>query len=140
MSDDPRALLKRFYDAESAYLDGGEDFAAMTQTLHENCVMLQPDALPYAGTWIGHDGYHRWLDAFSQAWKTLRVTDAHVHLADAHTVFSRSTVVATARATAADITYPLLQMILIRDERIARIEPFYWDTHAVRDILTTGDR
>ena len=136
--NDPRELLGRFYEAETAYLTGRGDFSAMAQTLHEDCVMVQPESLPYAGEWTGHDGYRSWMDAFAQVWESLSVTDAQIYIGDDQTLFSRSTVNATAKATGAAVTYPLLQMITIQDERIARIEPFYWDTQTVLHVLEGG--
>lgn len=132
---DPRAVLERFYGAETVYLQDGGDFGPMDPTLDPHCVMVQPESLPYAGEWRGHDGYRRWMDAFGEAWTSLSVTDPQIFVAGASTVFSRSTVVAKARATGTDITYPLLQMITIREDRIARIEPFYCDTHATLAVL-----
>lgn len=138
--DDPRAILTRFYEAESAYLAVDEgDFAPMADTLHPECVMVQPESLPYAGEWRGHEGYHRWMLAFGRAWASLSVEDSSVYVADGETVISRSIVVATARLTGQEIKYPLLQIITIREGRILRIEPFHWDTHQVLAALAGAD-
>lgn len=138
--DGPVALLARFYEAESGYLADQGDFGPMAETLDRECVMVQPDSLPYGGQWQGHQGYQDWLQAFGQAWASLSVQGSHIYAAEADTVFSRSTVVGTARATGREITYPLLQMITIRDGRILRIEPFYWDTHQVLVAFGDADR
>ena len=133
---DPAELLARFYDAETNLLSGHGDFSAMAQTLHEDCVIVQPESLPYAGEWTGHDGYRRWMEAFSKAWTTLSVHDPRIYAAGEQTLFARSTVIATARTTGSEMPYPLLQMIWISADRIARIEPFYWDTHVVLKALS----
>ena len=75
----------------------------------------------------------------SEAWETLSVDDSHVYLADEQTLFSRSTVNATAKTTGTAVTYPLLQMITIRANRIARIEPFYWDTAAILQAFSKAE-
>ena len=132
--DASEAILARFYAAESAYLeaeDDQRDFSSMAATLHPDCLMVQPDSLPYAGEWRGHEGYKAWMNAFSDAWGSLSVNDSRIYVAEADTVFSRSTVVGIVRATGQQIRYPLLQMITVRDGRILRIEPFYWDTHHI---------
>lgn len=49
-----------------------------------------------------------------------------------------STVVATAGASGADISHPLLQVVTLSEDRIARIEPFSWDTHSVLQTLSKG--
>ena len=38
-------------------LSGRGDLSAMAQTLHEDCVIVQPESLPYAGERTGHSGY-----------------------------------------------------------------------------------
>ena len=131
MPPDPIDILRRFYAAESVYLSAGGrgDFSPMADTLAKDCVMLQPDSLPYRGCWRGHDGYRRWMDAFAEAWSSLDVREPHMNPCGEDLVFVRSTVHATARGSGHELTWPLLQMIQLRRGLIARIEPFYWDTH-----------
>ncbi len=52
------ANLERFYAAESAYLLAAEpDFSPVAATLDPECVIYQPDSLPYGGAWRGHAGF-----------------------------------------------------------------------------------
>lgn len=49
--------LKRFYEAETAYLLSTEpDFAQVAATLDPECAIHQPASLPYGGVWRGHVG------------------------------------------------------------------------------------
>lgn len=50
------------------------------------------------------------------------------HHVSGDTVFSRSTLVATARASGISMSFPMLQDIRIRDGKISEFRPFYWDT------------
>ncbi|OKH79606.1 hypothetical protein EB73_35560 [Mycobacterium sp. SWH-M3] len=130
------AVLHRFYEAETEYLEAEpKDFAVIASTLHPDCIMHQPNSLPYAGQWHGHEGFERWMAAFSEAWSSLTVTDPQFFPSGSDVVFVRSTVHATARANGTKLTWPLLQMISVRDGLILEIQPFYWDTAAVASAL-----
>ena len=133
------AALQRFYDAESAYLEGqAKDFAPVAATLHPDCVISQPDSLPYAGQWRGHGGFHRWMDAFRDVFASLRVTDPVFYPSDAGIVFVRSTVNAIARTSGAELSWPLVQMVTIDDGLVREIQPFYWDTAKLLDELRSS--
>lgn len=132
------AVLHRFYEAETTYLESeSKDFAVIGETLHPDCVMHQPGSLPYAGQWRGHDGFERWMAAFSEVWSSLTVAEPMFFPSGPDVVFVRSTVKATARANGARSTWPLLQMITVKDGLILEIQPFYWDTAAVVATLQT---
>lgn len=123
-----RQILLRFYEAETKYLSPeGGDFAVIAELLHQEVVMHQAPSLPYAGEWKGHDGFRLWMDAFSKAWSALAVENPKLHVSG-DTVFSRSTLVATARASGISVSFPMLQEIRIRDGKISEFRPFYWDT------------
>ncbi|MGV9797870.1 nuclear transport factor 2 family protein [Mycobacterium sp. NPDC003449] len=129
-------VLHRFYAAETTYLESEpKDFSIIAAVLHPDCVMHQPDSLPYGGRWQGHDGFERWMTAFGAAWSTLVVTDPTFYVSGTDVVFVRSTVHATARANGAALSWPLLQMITVKDGLILEMQPFYWDTAAIIEPL-----
>ncbi|AWT51484.1 nuclear transport factor 2 family protein [Mycolicibacterium smegmatis] len=131
-------VLHRFYAAEAAYMESEpKDFAVVAATLHPDCVMHQPEALPYAGQWHGYQGFERWMAAFSEVWSSLTVTAPQFYSAGPDVVFVRSTVHATARANRAQLSWPLLQMITIKDGLILEIQPFYWDTALLAQSLSS---
>ncbi len=132
MSEDSIVVLKRFYEAEEIYLSPeGGDFGVVAETLDPECAMIQPDSLPYGGEWRGHEGFERWMIAFGEQWAALSVTEPQFFPHGDDLVFVRSRVLARAKATGAEIEWPLLQMIKVRDGRILEIRPFYWDTALV---------
>lgn len=132
MNNSAIEVLHRFYEAETAYLESDpKDFTVVAATLHPDCVMHQPDSLPYAGQWRGHEGFEQWMAAFSEVWSSLTVTAPQFFPSGSDTVFVRSTVRATARVNGAELSWPLLQMITVKDGLILEIQPFYWDTALV---------
>ena len=120
--------LQDFYNAEDAYIKaGGGDFSAIAKTLDPNCVVKQPVSLPYGGVWTGHAGVEAWMKEFSQQWSVLEVKDSQTFV-QGEFIFSRSNVHAVARATGAEVGWPLLQMFEFRGPNILELQPFYWDT------------
>ena len=132
-----QAALERFYAAEEAYLAAETpDFASIAATLHPDCLIRQPAALPYGGEWRGHAGFEAWMRSFRTTWSALSVHDPRVFLTEDETViFSRSHVHATARATGQRTDWPLLQQIEVRDGLILTLQPFHWDTAAILSAL-----
>lgn len=109
MSEDSMDVLRRFYEAEEVYLSPeGGDFSVIAETLDPECAMIQPDSLPYAGEWRGHEGFERWMIAFGEQWASLSVQEPQFFPAGEEVVFVRSTVVAQAKATGVELTWPLL--------------------------------
>ena len=129
------ATIERFYAAETAYLaPGGGDFRAVAATLDPECVLYQPNSLPYGGEWRGPTGFERWMEAFGEQWAALEVKDSCFYTAG-DTVFSHSHVYATARATSQAVDWPLLQLFKVRADRILELRPFHWDTAAMLPAL-----
>ena len=137
MRNEPLAItvIRRFYEAESAYLTpSGGDFAALAATLDSECVLYQPASLPYGGEWRGPAGFARWLQAFSAQWSSLEVKDSEFFPV-ADVVFSRSHVYAVARTSHQAVDWPLLQFFKMRGDKILELRPFYWDTAAMLPAL-----
>jgi uncharacterized protein len=133
---DVTAILNRFYAAETAYLESDpKDFGIIAAVLHPECVMRQPNSLPYGGIWEGHGGFEQWLIEFGAVWQSLTVTDPRFFPSGDDVILVRSTVHATARANGNAVTWPLLQMITVKDGLIREIQPFHWDTAAICEAL-----
>lgn len=132
-----QAALDRFYVAEEAYMAAEvPDFAPVAATLHPHCCIRQPAALPYGGEWRGHTGFEAWMRSFRATWSALSVRDVLVFSTeDEAVIFSRSHVHAIARATGRRADWPLLQQIEVRDGLILTLQPFHWDTAAMRSAL-----
>ncbi len=133
-----RAELARFYEAEEAYMAAeAPDFAPVAATLHPDCLIRQPDTLPYGGAWRGHAGFEAWMRSFRTAWSALSVCDPRVFATeDEAVIFSRSHVHATARATGRRTDWPLLQQIELRGGLILTLQPFHWDTAGMLSALS----
>jgi ketosteroid isomerase-like protein len=124
------------YAAEAEYLAAGGPGAAPFDLLAPffapDVELHQADALPYGGTWHGHEGMARFFLAMSRTWEVFDLVEQEF-LATGETAVVLTRVRARARATGRELAFPILQTIRIRDGRIAEVRPFYWDTRAIAD-------
>jgi uncharacterized protein len=134
------SVLRGMYAAESEYLaDGGPgtaSFDTLAPFFATDVVLHQAEALPYGGTWRGHDGMERFFGAMSQTWSEFEMVDQQF-LSTADTAVVLTHVRARARGTGKGLEFPILQTIRVVDGRIAEVRPFYWDTAAIVAACTT---
>ncbi|MFE3587991.1 nuclear transport factor 2 family protein [Streptomyces niveus] len=139
-TSDPLTVLTGMYAAEAEYLaaggPGSASFAPLAPFFSPDVVLHQADALPYGGTWRGHEGMERFFAAMSGVWESFDMVEQEF-LATGETggpavVLTR--IRARARATGRELAFPILQTITVTDGRIAEVRPFYWDTGAVADL------
>ena len=129
------ATLKRFYEAETAYLaSGGGDFSGIAATLDPECVIYQPASLPYGGEWRGHSGFEAWMKAFAEQWSSLEVKDSELY-PNGDVIVSKSHVYAVAKKTGRAADWPLLQFFRVRNSKIIELRPFHWDTATLLEAL-----
>ncbi|MEV5498593.1 hypothetical protein AB0M50_24665 [Nonomuraea fuscirosea] len=75
--DDAWAVMRKFYQAEAAYVAAGGFGAAsydqVAAYLDPEVILHQAPGLPFTGTgtWRGHDGMERFLARFSEAWESM---------------------------------------------------------------------
>lgn len=131
---DPMTVLTGMYEAEAQYLAAGgpsqASFDLLAPFFSTDVVLNQAAALPYGGTWHGHDGLARFFHAMSQAWDAFEMVEQEF-LATGETAVVLTQVQARARATGRELTFPILQTITVKDGQISEIRPFYWDTAAI---------
>ncbi|MEU3741133.1 MULTISPECIES: nuclear transport factor 2 family protein [unclassified Streptomyces] len=131
---DSVSVLTGMYEAESRYLAAGgpgrASFDLLAPYFSPHVVMHQAEALPYGGTWRGHDGMTRFFLAMAATWETFEIGEQRF-LATGETAVVHTQVHARARATGRELAFPVLQTIAVRDGRITEVRPFYWDTAAI---------
>ncbi|MGV0745279.1 nuclear transport factor 2 family protein [Mycolicibacterium sp. XJ870] len=127
-------VLNGMYAAEREYLaaggPGAANFEILAPYFAADVVLHQADALPYGGTWRGHDGMERFFAAMSQVWAQFEMVEQEF-LSTSATAVVLTRVHARARATGRELDFPILQTIRVVDARIAEVWPFYWDTAAI---------
>ncbi|MGW7274095.1 nuclear transport factor 2 family protein [Streptomyces sp. NPDC054864] len=138
-ASDSLSVLTGMYEAESRYLaaggPGSASFDLLAPYFAPDVVMHQAQALPYGGTWRGHDGMARFLLAMAEAWESFEIGEQEF-LATGETAVVHTQVRARARATGRELAFPVLQTITVRAGRITEVRPFYWDTAAIVVAMT----
>jgi uncharacterized protein len=127
------------YAAEAEYMAAGgpgeASFDKLAPFFAPDVVLHQAEALPYGGTWSGHEGMERFFLAMSQAWESFSMLEQEF-LATGGTAVVLTRVRARARATGRELTFPILQTLTVEGGRIAEVRPFYWDTQAIARACT----
>jgi hypothetical protein len=133
-SFDSTEFLLRMYAAESAYLASGgpgeRSFVHLAPFFSPDVVLHQADALPYGGTWHGHEGIERFFVAMGDTWSEFELLDQKF-LASGTTTVVHTQIRARSRATGTELRFPLLQTIALDERGIREVHPFYWDTAAI---------
>ncbi|WDV51558.1 nuclear transport factor 2 family protein [Streptomyces coeruleorubidus] len=133
---DSVAVLTRMYAAEAEYLAaGGPDeasFDLLAPFFAPDVELHQADALPYGGTWHGHEGMARFFRKMGEVWETFDMVEQEF-LATGEVAVVLTQVRARARATGRELGFPILQTITVKDGQITEVRPFYWDTLAIAD-------
>ncbi|MFE6667401.1 nuclear transport factor 2 family protein [Streptomyces sp. NPDC057697] len=111
---------------------GEASFDPLARFFAPDVELHQANALPYGGTWRGHDGMARFFLAMGEAWETFDLSEQKF-LATGETVVVLTQVRARARATGRELSFPLLQTITVEDGLITEVRPFHWDTQVVAD-------
>ncbi|MFF4319238.1 nuclear transport factor 2 family protein [Streptomyces sp. NPDC001568] len=131
---DSVTVLTGMYAAEAQYLAAGgpgkAPFALLAPFFAPDVVLHQADALPYGGTWQGHEGMERFFLMMSQVWESFDMGEQEF-LATGETAVVLTQVRARARATGRELTFPIVQTIRVEGGRICEVRPFYWDTAAI---------
>lgn len=133
---DSMTVLTGMYAAEAEYLAAGgpgeTSFDLLAPYFAPDVVLHQAAALPYGGTWRGHEGMTRFFRRMGQVWEAFDMVEQEF-LATGATAVVRTLVHARARATGRELSFPILQTITVKDGRITEVRPFYWDTSAIAD-------
>ena len=135
----PMAVIRRFYEAEAAYMNaggqkGGASFTAMSDTLDPEVVLHQTPDLPWGGEFHGHAGYEDWAHRMSDAFDRLKVKDTRL-LGEGDVVVILCRLVTRSRRTGRILDLPMVQEVRVRDGRIVEFRPFYWNVPAYRAAL-----
>jgi ketosteroid isomerase-like protein len=133
--NDTAGLLRGMYAAETAYLAAGgpgtASFDLLAPYFAPDVELHQADGLPYGGIWRGHDGLERFFVTMSQTWAAFDLSDQEFLATTPELAIVLTHVHARVRATGKELDFPILQLLRIKDGRIAEVRPFYWDTAAI---------
>lgn len=136
-----REVLDAFYKAESEYMQATpdkRDYAGIAATLAPNFRMEQTSALPYAGVYIGQDGFQDWTRRMADYFEVVDVQNPEIfERAGSDRIVVLSNLHLKVRKTGLEMDFPFCQAITVDLERgvIIELRPFYWDVAGVNKAL-----
>ncbi|MFI0464796.1 nuclear transport factor 2 family protein [Saccharopolyspora sp. 5N102] len=137
-------VLEGMYAAEAEYLAAGgpgeASFEPLAEFFSPQVVLHQAEALPYGGSWRGHQGMERFFLEMSRTWESFEML-AQDFLTPSDTtgpLVVLTQVRARSRATGRRLEFPILQTIEIQDGQIIDVRPFYWDTAEIAEACTNA--
>jgi ketosteroid isomerase-like protein len=126
--------LRSLYQAILA----GDMARLLTLFDHERLELHEPESLPYGGIYRGVNGFTQAMSRLGKCWSKVGFKDfAFAAAAEdgGETMIASFSMTATARSTGKTATFPVLEVVHFANAKIVMIKPFYWDTHALREVL-----
>lgn len=107
------------------------EWEALTEMLDPQFEAVEADGLPYGGRYKGRAGFMKIVEALGAHYEDLRISDFEV-LGNGETVIGLFRVQAISRSTGRPIDLRFSEHWKIRNGKIIFLEPFYFDTYAIR--------
>jgi len=130
MPDDILERLRAFYQG----LVVGDLAPADALFNFDDLIMVEPEGLPYGGTYRGKQGLLDGISAINAVWKRIRFSDLRYSVGDDLAIV-HFTMSAISRATGKELSTPVCEVWRFRGGKAIEVAPFYWDTHAVRGVI-----
>jgi hypothetical protein len=111
----------------------------LPEVLTSDFVIVEPGSLPYGGEHHGVDGYVALMQRIGELFALEFELDG-LDALDASTVLLRMRVTFTAHATQRARRLPVVELLTLRDARVARSEVFVFDTAALLALLASTRR
>lgn len=108
---------------------GVGDWARMEQLLHPDFEVVEAAGLPYAGVYRGAEGWRRLSDAVLSTWSGFRLALMEMHGGNEDAAVLRFAMSGRSRKTGTAWETSVLELWKFRDDRLIRIDPYYFDTH-----------
>lgn len=108
---------------------GRGDWGTMEAMIHPEFEVVEAEGLPYAGTYRGFEGWRRLSEAVLETWSSFRISAIEMHGGDAESAIIRFAISGRSRRTGNPWESSILELWKFRDGRLARIDPYYFDTH-----------
>lgn len=125
------------FTAEMNFMESdGHDFTEIAKIFHANVIIHEPESLPYAGDWQGHESLGQLFEAMHDAWSSIDVENLEAVMnGSGSAIFMCCTLNATARKTGREVCQPFANLLRIQEGLIVEGTPFYHDTAALIDAL-----
>ena len=132
MSQENVDVVRRFEEAMVAAIDnessGGEgDFASILALLDEECVIHGAASLPHGAEQVGHAGFFKLGELFSENW-TFIEKPTFVYRDAGDVVLLHATFVLESRVSGKRVPVEMVELHTVKNGKIVDLMPYYRDT------------
>jgi len=114
------------------------DWQKLGSFCHEKFVVRESDALPYAGVYQGVDGFRQLAKViFTDSFRDFKVEPQYFAEGD-NQVLLMAAISGIGKETGIPFSSRVAEVYLFEDDLIKEIQPFYWDTKLINDVLATN--
>ena len=109
------------------------DESAMRALLHADIEVVEADSLPYGGVHCGADAFIALIRRVFTTWQDTQMSVQSV-VAEGDKVVILATMTGRGRETGVAFRVPIAEVWLLRDSKIYRVTPYYFDTKLLCDV------
>ena len=111
------------------------DWQKLGSFCHEKFAVRESDALPYAGVYRGVDGFRQLAKMiFVDLFKDFKVEPQYYAEGD-NQVLLLAAISGTGKKTGIPFSSQVAEIYLFEGDLIREIQPFYWDTQLINDVI-----
>jgi ketosteroid isomerase-like protein len=105
------------------------DLDAASTFLADDFKVVESEGMPYAGEWLGRDGFRRLVEAVNACWADMKIalTDI-IGDPDGSTFAVLMNMDGKSARNGRSFSTSLCELWSVRNGKITLVRPFYWDT------------
>ncbi len=116
------------------------DWKKLEGYCHERFLVRESDALPFAGVYMGIDGFRKLARViFIDSFKDFKVEPQYFAEGDNH-VLLLANISGFGKDTGIAFSTQVAEIYHFDDGLIKEIQPFYWDTQLINKVLATNSQ
>jgi ketosteroid isomerase-like protein len=112
------------------------DFVSLEKLVARDAVYSQAEGLPYGGT---YKGFEEWMGMFKKVavyFDLQLVSDPILHKDSQNkSVAASFSIKFKSKKSGQEFTMPIMELFELRDGKILRVQPFYFDTKKISDLM-----
>lgn len=108
-------------------------FAAILDLLDDEVAFVPCESMPHGGDYIGHEGFVKLGEAFSEAWDLPTGVDFQYLDGGGDKVVILARFDAVSKHTGKSVEFKMVEIITVRDGKILELVPYYYDTVPIKE-------
>lgn len=110
------------------------DEAGMAKLLDPDFVLIEPEALPYRGNWVGARGCKDLVKAFNEQYYASWHVDVVDFTASDERVAAHLHFTTTGKTTGKSFSMPLTEVWKFKGDKLLEMRPFYFDVKLAGEV------